>query len=160
MDLIEWPKQLAASPKHLYASSVLLITDCYNKYITAYLLKTNMAWELVHCIHNYIGNNGKMDAILSDNGAIFSNKHLNTFLKNLEIKKLVSSPYISGARGSIKVLVCYIRQTFRTSLLDTTLDMVYAIPSIVRLKNHIPIVGKLTPHHLFRGGELTLKPLF
>ena len=39
MDLIERPKQLSQSPKCLYASSVLLITDCYSKYITAYLLR-------------------------------------------------------------------------------------------------------------------------
>ena len=38
MDLIERPKQLSSSPKHLYASSVLLITDCYSKYITAYFI--------------------------------------------------------------------------------------------------------------------------
>ena len=78
----------------------------------AYLLKTNMAWELVHCLHNYIGTNGKMDTILSDNGAIFNNNHLNSFMKNLEIKKLASSPYISQARGSVEILVRYIRQSF------------------------------------------------
>ena len=93
-----------------------------------------------------------MDTILSDNGAIFNNKHMNTFMKNLEIKKLASSPYVSQARGSVEILVKYIRQSFRTSLLDNQLDMAYAIPGIVRIKNHIPIVGKLTPHHLFRGG--------
>ena len=77
-------------------------------------------------------------------------------MKNLEIKKMVSSPYISQARGSVEILVRYIRQSFRTSLLDNELDMAYAIPGIVRIKNHIPIVGKLTPHHLFRGGGASL----
>ena len=81
---------------------LLTIVDVYSRYLSVYLLPTKKTNLVISCLHNYLGMNGPVKYIVTDNYSGFKSKEMVKFLKSQGIIRPESSPYRSRSRGLIE----------------------------------------------------------
>ena len=128
MDLIE---DLPSLPKvHL-----LVITDLYSRYITAYIIQAKTSKDVVNSMINYWSNNPLCKFVCTDNATCFQAKETQEFFKFLGIKVLQSQPYHPESRSVVERFNMTIQNGLKLFNFDSQKHFKYILPHVLYLLN-------------------------
>ena len=109
--------------------NLLVIVNLYSRYLTVYVMKEIKTENVINCLINYLGNEGRIKWMTTDNASVFESKKFKEFVDEMGIYKLISSPYRPTARSVVERFNGILQQGLR----------LLAFPDIEHWKKYLPI---------------------
>ena len=99
---------------------ILMIVDCFTKFVKLYALKTMESEEVINCLLDWFATFGVARAIVSDNGSSFMSKLTEKMTNMFKVKRILTGSHSHREEGLVELINKRIQLAFRTSLTDTT----------------------------------------
>jgi hypothetical protein len=139
---------------------ILVVIDCFTRFIELFPLKTLEAQEASKCINQHCGRYGTPDLVISDMGSQFANQTVDTLLTLLQAKGIKSTPYSKQENGLVeranKEVLRHLRALVFTSRVEA--DWLDCLPLVQRIINTTPhsSIG-VSPAELLFGNAVKLE---
>lgn len=135
---------------------ILVIIDCFTRWVEAYPIKSTGAVEAAECLKDYIGRFGSPKELTSDNGSQFLNEIINELIKLCGIDYLLSIPYSKEENSIVERANKEVLRHLRNYVYDNKLKKEWkdVLPFVRRIINSSinSSTGYSPAHLLFAGG--------
>jgi hypothetical protein len=105
---------------------ILVIIDCFSKWVELYPLKSTTAEECARTLLRYYGTNGIPAEVLSDQGTQFHNQLLAAFSQLLPTQQVFTIANNSRQNGLAENAIKRVRRHLQDTLLDRPLDTAWS----------------------------------
>jgi hypothetical protein len=117
---------------------ILVIVDCFTRYVVLYPLKTETADEVVQQLNNFIGHYGRPRYITSDGAPGFKADLTRAFATYYGYKIAITDPYRPTAHGIVERFNQEVQRHLRALDLESEKGWVELLPFVQHIINHSP----------------------
>lgn len=140
---------------------ILVIVDCFTRWIELYPLKSLLAEEAALCIFNFFGRYGFAEELLTDNGLQLSNKIVDELVALLGGRRLTSTPYSKEENGIVERHNLEVMRHLRNIIADRNSQVQWGkrlLPLVQRIMNaSVRKSTGVSPAQLLFGDATTLE---
>ena len=99
---------------------ILMIIDCFTKFVKLYPVKTMKSEEVINCLLDWSVTFGAARMIVSDNGSLFISKLTEKMTNMFKVKRILTGSHCHWEAGLIESVNKRIKLAFQTSLAEPT----------------------------------------
>ena len=118
-----------------FQTNLLTIVNVYSRFLTVYVMKKKSTAQVINFLMSYIGSNGRIRFLTSDNASVFNNRSFERFLTRMGIYKVESVPFHSTARSVVEKYNQIIQQGLNTLTFPNSEKWTEYLPFVTNMLN-------------------------
>ena len=115
---------------------ILVIIDCFSRYVVLYPLTSEQGNEIVKCINNFIGHYGRPKVIISDGAPAFKAELAKAYSSYFGYAIAITDPYTPTAHGIVERVNQEVQRHLRALDLESEEEWVDLLPFAQHIINH------------------------
>ena len=115
---------------------ILVLVDCFSRYVVLYPLMTETANEIIRCLGNFYGHYGRPRVIVSDGAPGFKANITKAFSTYFGYRISITDPYRPTAHGIVERTNQEVQRHLRALDLESEREWVELLPFIQHILNH------------------------
>ena len=118
-----------------FQTNLLTIVNVYSRFLTVFIMKKKSTAQIINFLMSYIGSNGRIRFLTSDNASVFNNRSFERFLTRMGIYKVESVPFHSTARSVVEKYNQIIQQGLNTLTFPNSEKWTEYLPFVTNMLN-------------------------